>query len=76
MLKLPLSELGLYKREKELATLLDCYRRVSRGNSDAADAAAGISLGSSECVLVEGRSGTGKSALVRLTTTNICLWKV
>ena len=62
-LKLPLSQLGLYSREKELSTLLECFRRV-KGNSDAADDAAGKSLGSSEFVLVAGRAGTGKSSLI------------
>jgi predicted ATPase len=62
-LKLPLSELGIYGREKELSILMACFRRVKGNNIDAADAAAGTSL--PEFVLVAGRAGTGKSTLIR-----------
>jgi predicted ATPase len=58
-LKLPVSELDIYGREKELSILMACFRRVKGNNIDAADAAAGKSL--PEFVLVAGRAGTGKS---------------
>ena len=64
VIKLRLSELGLYGREEELALLKRSYSRIEKCCNDGADAAAGDVGSSAGVVFVSGTAGSGKSALV------------